>query len=46
MGRKIKKLKSREDKLMIDIKEAQKDPQFIAEINKFIKESTKIHKLY
>ena len=45
MGRKLKQLKAKEDKLMIDIKEAQKDPVFIAEINKFIKESTKIHNL-
>jgi hypothetical protein len=27
------------------IKEAQKDPQFIREINKFIKATTSIHKL-
>jgi len=28
------------------IKEAQKDPEFIKEINEFIKATTTIHKLY
>jgi hypothetical protein len=28
------------------IKEAQKDPEFIREINEFIKATTTIHKLY
>ncbi len=29
----------------LDIKEAQKDPNFIRDINKFIKATTKIYKL-
>ena len=33
------------DKLIKAIKEAQKDPEFIREINKFIKAATTIHKL-
>ena len=38
--------KSKEIELTRAIKEAQKDPEFIREINKFIKATTKIHKLY
>lgn len=37
--------KSKQDKLMNEMKEVQKDPEFIREINKFIKASTSIHKL-
>ena len=33
------------DKLAKAIIEAQKNPDFIKEINKFIKEATKVHKL-
>jgi len=36
---------SKSDKLMKEIKEAQKDPEFIKEVNRFIKATTKIHKL-
>ena len=32
--------------LLKAIKEAQKDPKFIKEINKFIKATISIHKLY
>ncbi len=33
------------DELIKSIKEAQKDPEFIREINKFIKATTEVHKL-
>lgn len=36
---------SKEDKLAESLKEAQKDPNFIRELNKFIKATTTIHKL-
>ena len=35
-----------EDNSVSSIKEAQKDPEFLREINKFIKASTRIYKLY
>ena len=38
--------KSEADKLAKAITEAQKDPQFIREINRFIKATTSIHKLH
>jgi len=34
----------KKDKLMEEIKEAQKDPNFIKEINRFIKATTDIYK--
>ena len=34
------------DELIKAIKEAQKDPEFIKEINQFIKATTSIYKLY
>ncbi|MBU3942056.1 MAG: hypothetical protein KKF74_04035 [Nanoarchaeota archaeon] len=34
------------DKLIKAMKEAQKDSRFIKEINKFIKATTSVHKLY
>ena len=40
---KITKLSGK--KLVETIKEAQKDPEFIKEVNKFIKATTRIHKL-
>jgi hypothetical protein len=33
------------DKLMNEIKEAQRDPEFIREINRFIRAANKVHKL-
>ncbi len=33
------------DELIMAIKEAQKDPQFIREINKFIKATTNVYRL-
>ena len=42
-GVKISKLSGK--KLVETIKEAQKDPEFIKEVNKFIKATTRIHKL-
>jgi hypothetical protein len=38
-------MKCKEDKLMKEIKEAQKDPEFIREVNTFIKASKSIYKL-
>jgi len=38
-------MKAKEDKLIKEIKEAQKDPDFVREVNKFIKATTKIYKL-
>ena len=34
------------DKLMDSILDAQKDPEFIRDINKFIKATTQVHKLH
>ncbi|MBS3142808.1 hypothetical protein J4464_05480 [Candidatus Woesearchaeota archaeon] len=34
------------DKLISEIREAQKNPQFIKEINQFIKATTRIYKLH
>ena len=41
-----KKSASKHDKLAIAIKEAQKDPNFIRELNKFIKAATRVYRLY
>lgn len=40
-----KKKKLSREELMKEIKKAQKDPEFIKEINRFIKATTTIHKL-
>jgi hypothetical protein len=42
---KINMKRGRKNNLFKKIEEAQKDPIFIKEINKFIKSSTKIYKL-
>ena len=46
MKKGVKSSKLSRDKLAISIKEAQKDPRFVREVNKFIKATTRVHKLY
>tara|TARA_Y100000310_G_C20680163_1_gene815465 strand:- start:802 stop:921 length:120 start_codon:yes stop_codon:yes gene_type:complete len=39
-------MRPKQDKLIKEIKEAQKDPELIREINKFVKATTNIYKLH
>lgn len=45
MKRGLSSSKLNEQELRKSIKEAQKDPNFIRELNKFIKAATTVHKL-
>lgn len=45
MKRGVRSSKLKGDELIKAIKEAQKDPEFIKEVNKFIKATTGVHKL-